>query len=122
MFFGEASQSGLKLRASYIYRFTALLAESMVVMGSEDFTKFNLMLEAVPNAVNNAELLKEFNGTVHGGTVNIAAYGRSQAAYAHGAVLGQGVKDSNAALGGASFRLFEGSFDFLYTYFHIVSI
>ena len=82
------------------------------------FAEFYLVFKTVPDAVDNAELFVQFDGTVNGRAVNVFLQLAGECADAHGAVVGKVGKYGNAAFSCAAPRFFKGVFDFLYAAIH----
>jgi hypothetical protein len=94
MQFGEFAQSGFE---EIIFwqggHLAAVRAGQMVMVVIKFVSQLNLIFPTYWQALHNADLLEQLNGTVDGGAVQLAVTGRDQLAHAHGFAIEQGMKN-----------------------------
>lgn len=113
MFFGKVGERRFKFRAGYICCFAALLALGMMVVRGENFTKLNLMFEAVPNTVYDAKFFVKLDSPVDCGAVNLFLQFCRKVAYADRATRCQMCEDCYSTFRSTIFSFFKRCFNFL---------
>ena len=110
-FTGNAIEHFFQFRFDDVNAYATVLAGSVVMMGREYFTQFNLAFKSMPDAVNNAEPFKESDGPVGSGPINCrcASFGQSRGG---GRPLAEELlKNSFAWEGIATARIFQNFFE-----------